>query len=104
MILGGETSSIHEGKFYVTGKIHFLSGHAEFDVHALCVTSQDIQDIIGSTDKRQFADVMAQILIKEAVELLSDGVDVLDDPELSDFLGEGKCVVFLHSVFRFGPH
>ena len=104
MIFGGKTAGIHQGEFHATRKVHFLRRHAKLDVHSLGVASQDIEDKICSAHEGQFEEIMPQVLIKESVELLPKGFNVLDHPEFADFLGQSESVVFLHSVFRFGTH
>ena len=54
---------------------------------------------------------MPQVFVKEALEVLAERVDVLQNPKLTDLLGQRESVVlggrvvlgFLHSIFRFSP-
>ena len=98
-------------KLNIAWHIHAFRSHTQLDIHPLCVSGEDIQDMICSTDECQFADVVPELFVIETLELHSEGSDILDNPEIADFLGKGENVIlgcggvrgFYHNAFCFSP-
>ena len=59
----------------------------------LLFSSEDVKDIVRAADANELADIVTEIFVKETLEVLSERSEVLQNPEFSDFLGEGEGVV-----------
>lgn len=107
MVFGRQAACIHPLEFDIAGKVHTLRCNPEVNLQPVLPTRKGVQDIVGAANSHELADVMSQVLIKETREILSERSEVLQNPEFSDFLGEGEGVVlggngvFLHGIFLF---
>ena len=93
IILGGKMALLYQFELHIIGQLKPLVGSHQFDGHFLGSIGQDIQDLASHHAHGELQEVVPHLFVKVGLELLVEGLNVVQHPKPTVVLGEGKSAI-----------